>query len=183
MSIAPASVTGGDIFIEYTKTLTVSGGTGPYINLSISGFDGGNTGLTEASFISLNLLTGTINLSGTATSTGTVTFTVVASDTAGGSLSQLYTIVISPALSITPAVLVGGDVGVPYDRTAVVGSGTTPYTFVSVPAGSFNAGGTGMMYAGIIVNANGSIEVTGTPTAPGTVDVLGTGDRYGGAQR
>lgn len=65
--------------------------------------------------------------------------------------------VACPVITLSPAVLPGGTIGVPYNQTITASGGTAPYTF-SVSAGALPAG-LSLSPAGV---------VSGTPTAAGT---------------
>ena len=119
-SLSPATLPGGDVGIAYSKTITTSGGTTPYV-FSVS------SGTLPPG---LTLSTGGL-ISGTPTTVGTATFTVMATDAAGGTVSGPYSITINAALaSLSPASLPTGDVGVAYNKTITANGGTSPYTFV-----------------------------------------------------
>ena len=102
LSISPTSVVIATPGLLYDENLTVLGGTSP--NISVTGFNGGATGLTS-SFVTVNPGTDTILLSGIPSSPGVVDFTVNASDGTGDSLSQNYTITVFgiQQVAVTPS--------------------------------------------------------------------------------
>ena len=81
-------------------------------------------------------------------------------------MTKNYTILIKPALTIAPAALAGGDVGVLYSRGIIVSNGATPYTVLTVTG--YNAGTTGLTAPTVNVAA-GTVTFNSTPTATGTV--------------
>ena len=96
LAIAPASLPNGAPGTLYHQIVKVTGGTAPYTALTVTGFNGGTTGLTSAA-LDVNKATGTVRISGTPTALGTVTFTVNATDTPGATLAKNYSIKLDPA--------------------------------------------------------------------------------------
>ena len=108
-----------------------------------------------------------MTLSGTPTAVGTASFTVNVIDTAGATLSKLYTLTVNPALAITPAALAEATAGTATSQTITVSGGTKPYTTFNVSG--FSAGTTGLTAANLTTDAAaGTVVLTGTPTAAGT---------------
>ena len=101
-------------------------------------------------------------LAGTPTtaSLSPVSFTIRGTDANGCFAELIYTITIAaapavcPPITISPATLPNGTVGVPYSQTITGSGGTAPYTF-TVTSGALPAGLT-LTPAGV---------VSGTPTA------------------
>ncbi len=172
MTPTPANLPGGDVGIAYTQVITVANGTTPYTVLGVSAFNANGTGLTAPTVVNAGAVH-TVTFNSTPTATGTVTFTVSVTDSAGATLSQNYSIVISPDLTITQPPLASADVGVAYTQVITVANGTTPYTTLSVAG--FNANGTGLTTP-TIVNSGAVHTVTlhGTPTSVGTGSVTFT---------
>ncbi|MFN7972184.1 MAG: Ig domain-containing protein [Acidobacteriota bacterium] len=77
-----------------------------------------------------------------------------------GVVSNCVTVVPQncPAITLSPATLPNGTVGVPYSQTITASGGAAPYTFAVT---------LGTLPAGLLLNG-GSGVVSGTPTAPGT---------------
>ena len=133
LSITPASgplsATGG---VAYSQSFAASGGTSPYTYALVVNSGTMPTGLSFNS--------GSGALSGTPTTTGTVNFTVVGTDTFGCSASKTYAITIScPAIAVTPADVPSGALTYAYAETLHATGGTAPYTW-SITSGSLPAG-------------------------------------------
>ncbi len=127
ITLAPATLPSGTVAVAYNEIITASGGAAPITFGVISGSLPGGLTLTPG---------GTV--SGTATTSGTFTFMVRATDANGcfGDLS--YTIVIAaapppppgcPAIMLAPATLPAGMVAVAYHETISATGGTAPYSF------------------------------------------------------
>lgn len=105
-------------------------------------------------------------ISGTPTVTGTFTFTLLATNTYGSSVSPSFSIsVLKPSGSASAPVITGtvlgtGTVGIAYSNPLAISGGQTPY-MVAVSAGS--------LPNGITLNTSGSpVTLSGTPTTVGT---------------
>ena len=150
ITVNPATLPGGQVGVAYSQTVTGSGGTGPYTFAVTSGSL--PNGLTLAS--------GGL-LSGTPTTANTFNFTITATDSNNCTGSQAYSVTIAPAacptITVNPASLPDGTVGVAYSQTISGSGGTGPYTF-AVTLGS--------LPTGLTLSAAGSLS--GTPTASGT---------------
>ena len=162
LSIAPSAgnlnATAGS---AYSQAFAASGGTSPYTyGLSI------NSGSLPTG---LSFNTGTGTLSGTPTTSGTVNFTVTARDNSTGTgpytVASTYTLTTAaPTITVSPASLANGTVGVAYSQTASAGGGTAPYTYAVT---------TGALPAGLSLNSSTG-AITGTPTAGGVFNVIVT---------
>jgi large repetitive protein len=135
----------------YSSTITVSGGTGGYHNLSVSGLPTG---------LSASLSGGTITLSGTTPTAGTfgnITMSVL--DSNGAKASATYTLTVAPAssLTLTPGSLPVETAGQSY--TAVLGAtgGYGKYTFKEIG---------GALPVGLSLSPSGAL--TGAPKVAGT---------------
>ncbi|WP_435102361.1 putative Ig domain-containing protein [Halarchaeum sp. P4] len=138
--------------VAYSQQLAASGGTAPYTWTVTNGTL--PDGLTLAS-------DGT--LSGTPTQQGTYTFTVTATDAAGATASQQYTLTVRDGLSVSTARLPAWTLEQSgYSASVAVAGGTEPYTWSA----------TGLPDGLSIDSATGVI--TGTPTQQGTFDVTVT---------
>ena len=151
ITVSPASETlsAGTVGVTYTQTFTAGGGTGPY-----------TLALTNGALpTGLNLTNGV--LSGTPTASGTFTCSIVATDSSSpafSSSSQSYSLTINAAsipLTIVPASLPDGALGIPYSQTISASGGDGDYTY-AVSAGALPAG----------LSLNGGL-LTGTPTLGG----------------
>jgi uncharacterized repeat protein (TIGR01451 family) len=149
ITLVPTTLPNGAPGSFYSQTITATGGTPPRTFTVVSGSPPDGLQLSSTGV-----------LSGTPTTTGFFTFTVRATDANECSGTRSYTISIATGgcetLSISPAVLFGGFVGVPYHRT-VTGSGGTPPYSVSVTSGSPPSG---------LSLSRGALS--GTPTRTGT---------------
>ena len=101
---------------------------------------------------------GTGAITGTPTTAATSNFTITATDGLGATGSQAYAVTINAAITVNPATLPNGTVGVAYSQTVSATGGNGSYTF-SVSAGS--------LPAGLSLNA-ATGAITGTPTAAAT---------------
>lgn len=167
LTISPTTLPPTTAGVNYNQPLTISGGTKPYASVAVNNFNGGTTGLTAAAF-TVNTTAGTVVINGTPGAAGTISFTVNASDSLGATLTQNYTITVNPPLSITPLVLPSATAKTNYNRTLTISGGTLPYASVAI--NGFNAGSTGLTTAALTTNTSaGTVTITGTPTAAGTL--------------
>jgi streptogramin lyase len=158
LSITP-SLPQGTAGAIYYQTVTVFGGSKPFTNFTISGFNAGTTGLTPGAVV-LNAGAGTIVINGTPTAAGTATFTVNVTEAVGSSLSKTFTITINPPLvigNLAATQWTAGKSG--FTGSINVGGGTGAIgitTFSGLPSGLTPA-----------LNGN-VITLTGTPTTAAT---------------
>jgi uncharacterized repeat protein (TIGR03803 family) len=164
-ALSPVLLPGDTVNIAYNQTITVGGGTGT-VTLTV-------TGLTPLPGLSVpGSGTGALDLSGTPTATGTASFTVTATDMAGASTSQNYTVVVNPPVSITTTGLATGTVRQPaYNQTITAMGGTGTLTFTA-PAASLPPG----------LNLSSSGVLSGTPTSAGSFTFMVTATDAVGAQ-
>ena len=137
----------GEVGAAYSHTLTVTGGTAPYAwSVSAGSLPDG---------ITLNASSGL--LSGTPTTAGKSSFTVMVTDAAGQTATRAtsLTVIAGPTLSF--AAPPDGEVGAAYSHTLTVSGGTAPYTW-SVSSGS--------LPDGITLDA-ATGKLSGTPTTAG----------------
>jgi large repetitive protein len=147
-AISTASpLTAGEISLNYSQNLAVTGGIGPYTWTKQSG--------TLPSGLNLSA-DGTI--SGTPTAAGTSSATIKVTDSLGGSATKVFsiTIVTVPVIS-TNSPLASGEVNDSYTQILGATGGVTPYTWV-VQAGTLPAG----------LNLSTGGTISGTPTVAGT---------------
>ena len=125
-SLAPAAVG-----VSYSTTLNANGGTTPYTWSVSSG--------TLPAGLTLNASTGMI--SGTPTTAGSSSMTVMVTDNASGTATKALTLTVNPSGSLTIGTtsLGAGSVGTSYSQTLHVSGGTTPYTW-TVTSGALPAG-------------------------------------------
>ncbi len=153
LTITTTTLPGGTVNSTYTATtLVATGGTAP-ISWAVT------TGSLPAG-LTLHSSTGVID--GTPTASGTVNFTVTATDSQStpATKTQALSIVVAPALSITTTSLPDGGMNTSYTATLATTGGTGAVTW-SVTLGSLPAGLT-------LHPATGVID--GTPTTAEKVD-------------
>jgi hypothetical protein len=150
ITVSPIALPSGPIGVPYTQLVTAAGGTAPYAYTATGTLPNGLT---------LNAATGAI--SGTPTTAGTFNFTITATDSNGCPGSRAYTIVIPagvcPAITLSPASLSVGYLGLPYSQAVSASGGVAPYSYAF----------SGALPAGLTLNPTTG-AITGTPTAIGT---------------
>ena len=140
----PGAVVGS----AYSQPLVASGGTAPYAWSVYNGTLPDGLSLTSDGI-----------LSGTPTTAGGNSFSVLVTDNVAATNGKLFTLTVaSTPLSIsTSAQLADGMVNASYQGTLVAAGGTSPYTWAMTA---------GALPAGVSLSSSGSL--TGTPTAYGT---------------
>ena len=158
--VDPATLADGTAAQAYGATLTATGGVGPY----------GFAVTAGALPAGLTLSTGG-DLSGTPTASGTFNFTVTATDANGQTGSRAYSLVVAvPVLTLTPASLPSGIVGVAYSQAFDTTGGVAPYSY-AVTAGA--------LPGGLTLAPGGTLD--GTPTTAGNFNFTVTStDSTGG---
>lgn len=147
--LEPEVLPNGVVGTAYNVQLTPTGGTGPYTFTNPGG--GLPTGVDLSS-------TGLLN--GNPTTPGIYTFDVTVQDSGACTVTQTFTIVISPAgcpvITISPTTVPNGTQGTAYSQTLTPTGGTPAYTFVLVG---------GSVPPGLTLSSGGVLS--GTPTVPG----------------
>lgn len=151
ITVNPATMPSFQIGADGARTVTASGGVGPY-TFSVT------TGALPAGVS----LAADGQITGTPTSAGAFNFTITATDSTTGAGpytgSRAYTVnVTAPALTMTPSSLTGMSVGSPFTASITAGGATAPFSY-------FLYGGT-VLPPGLSLASDGTI--TGTPTAGG----------------
>ncbi len=146
---APVVVTGAvsDVVLgaDFSFKFGATGGVPPYVFGAGGSLPGGR-------------FTSDGTLSGTATTLGTFTFNVSATDSLGTSASRSFTVkVTAPPLLITTAAIGGGAVGVAFSAPFSATGGVPPYTW------SASGGPGGLGFSGNVLS--------GTPTVDGTFTI------------
>ena len=131
IAINPATLPAAMVGSAYSRSVSVTGGTGASTFAVTAG--------SLPTGLSLNASTGAIT--GTPTSAATFNFTITATDTVAATGSRAYSVTVSPAaaLSIAPASLPATTSGLAYSQTATASGGTASYSY-AVTAGSLPTG-------------------------------------------
>ena len=152
VSITTTSLPGGKVGTPYSQTLTATGGTPPYtFSLSAGSLPPG------ISIAASGLL------SGSPTSGGTYSFTILVTDSASATATEPFTLVIGGLAITTGGTLPSAAVGAPYSQALAAAGGTPPYQWTLV-------GGSSTLPAGLSLDAT-SGTIGGTPTAAGNFTV------------
>ena len=131
--------------IAYTVTLAASGGVAPF------------TWSIAAGALPAGLqLNATGEISGTPTAAGSFTFTTKVADTASGTATQAFTLLVAAAPAITTTSLANGTQGTAYSQVLALSGGTPPFAW-TLTAGS--------LPPGITLTAQGALS--GNPSASG----------------
>ena len=128
----------------YATNLSAIGGTAPYVFTVTDGALPPGLGLSSAGL-----------LAGTPTQAGNFSFTVTTTDANGCTGSVTYTLAPCAGLTISPALLPNGAVGVAYGAALTVTGGTPPYALAAA----------GSTPPGLNLSSSG---FSGTPTRSGT---------------
>jgi uncharacterized repeat protein (TIGR03803 family) len=148
----------------YSQTITATNGTPPYTFSKSAG--------TIPTGLALNSSTGV--LSGKPTAAGTFTFTIAATDIAGSTGTQSYTVVIHPAVTITTTSLSPWTVNIAgYSQTISATGGMGSITFAAT-SGTLPTGLT-LSSAGVLSGTPGAAgSFTFTVTATDSLGATGT---------
>ncbi|MCX2481276.1 putative Ig domain-containing protein [Pedobacter sp. MC2016-15] len=145
-----------------TATLT-NASVGRAYSRQVPAATGGTPGYTYALAAGSSLPAGlTISpaglISGTPSAAGPVTFSLVVTDSFGCTTTTSFTLNVTPALVLPPAVLPTGTTGTAYTPTLLPApsGGTTPYTYTAAN-----------IPPGLTINPSTG-EISGTPTQSGT---------------
>ncbi|MCS7026039.1 MAG: Ig domain-containing protein [Bryobacteraceae bacterium] len=151
LSIVTTSLPNGVVGVPYpTTALQASGGSGAGYTWSVLGALPPGLNLTPSGV-----------LAGTPTVVGTYTFGIQVRDSLNAVATQNFTLTVSlsAALSIEPASLPSGSVGVTYTASVTASGGAGGYVFTLVT-------GSGALPPGLILSPGGVLS--GVPTAAGT---------------
>jgi hypothetical protein len=129
LSIGPIPVPVGEVGLLYNPVFTLSGGTTPYTTFQVTNFSDGGTGLAAPT-----VGTNTVTFNSTPAAAGTVSFSITATDTAGASLTDSYSIPIYPALTLPATNPPNGTLGSPYLAAFPASGGDRgPYSYAMTP--------------------------------------------------
>ena len=172
VTLTPSSLPGDTINVAYNQTITASGGTGN-ITLLFSNVQNAIAGLDI-----LGNGTNAIALTGSPEATGTETFTVTATDQAGGTAQTNYSITVNPIVTLSPNSLPADTINVAYDEIISAANGTGDKSLVVKNIQNAIAGLT------VLGSGTNAVDITGTPTATGTetFTVTATDEAGGTAQ-
>ncbi len=148
ITISPTGGLTATVGSDFTQTLTASGGTGSgYTYSIISG--------TTPGWLSLDNSTGAFSGTPTDQSGSPFSFTVLATDSAGGTGTQTYTLSVDLAITLSTPTLLTATVGNSYPVTTLTASGGSGsgYTFAIT---------LGALPAGMSLDSSG--DISGTPT-------------------
>jgi parallel beta-helix repeat protein len=174
VSLSPTSVPAGTVGTSYSQSISASGGTG---TLTVT--DSITSGSIPAG-LTFSISGSQLSISGTPTASGTVGFSVTATDSVGATATQTYTLTVNPSTSTATQLVVttqppssitaGNSFSVVVDAETANGTVATSFTgSVTIALANNPTGGT----------LNGTLTVTavnGVATFSGlTLDKAGTG--------
>ena len=158
ITLTPSTLPSGSAGTPYNQSITAGGGNGT-LSLTYSLTSGG-----IPAGLNFNVSGHTLTISGTPTSSGTVRFTVTASDPNGDKQIQNYTLTVNAQpISLSPTTLPPASANTAYNQTITASGGsgtvTVDYTVTS-----------GTIPTGLNFTKNGNkLTISGTPTTAGTV--------------
>jgi hypothetical protein len=169
ISLDATSMPASTVATPYSQTVAVNGGTGAKtLTYSV-------TAGAVPKGINFKIGSGQLTVSGTPTSSGTVTFKLTAKDAVGAAASATYVLTINPAITVGPAFLAQGTAGAGYSETVVAGGGTGNKTVsYSVESGAVPAGLN-------VVGGKGELLISGDPVASGQATLAVTAIDEAGA--
>ncbi|MGH7223254.1 MAG: putative Ig domain-containing protein, partial [Gemmataceae bacterium] len=160
INFSPTTVPSGNVNTAYNQAITASGGSG-----GVTVTDSITSGTLPNGLTITGSGTNQLTISGTPTVSGSVTFSVIATDSDGNQATQNYTLTVNPAgatILLSPSSLPSGTAGTGYSQaiTASGGVGALSVTY-HVTSGSVP---TGLLFA---INGN-QLTINGTPTVAGS---------------
>ncbi len=174
LTLPPAGSVGTDVVGQnFNGAINASGGV-PNYSFTVNGSPVPTNGTpvelgTSGLYVS-NTGGNTLSISGTPSSTGTVSFTVSVTDSEPVTVGPYtYTITVTPAqaLSIQTTALPGALDGWAYNTYIQANGGVQPYTW-SIISGGSSLTALGLTFTNNPQNNNNEAEISGTPTATGT---------------
>ena len=146
-SISSTAFGDGEVGVAYNATPSVSGTNGPYAWSVTNG--------SLPTGLAIDPITGTV--SGQPTASGPFPFTLVATDTLGGTSTQSEAVEIAAAPAVGVSAVPDGEVNVPYSAAPTVSGGTGPYAWAVT---------TGSLPTGLAIDSTTG-AITGTPSVAG----------------
>jgi hypothetical protein len=159
VTLSPTTLPAANVGAAYNQSISASGGSGS-LNVTFVVTTG-----TIPKGLNFVPGTGQLMIGGTPTATGSVTFTVTASDGRGDIATQSYTLAVNALAPITiaPTTLPASNVGVAYNQTITSNGGDGNLTMSSnVTAGTLPSGLS-------FTPGTNSLTISGTPTINGSV--------------
>ncbi|MHB1571761.1 MAG: putative Ig domain-containing protein, partial [Solirubrobacteraceae bacterium] len=173
ITINPTTLPTATTGTAYNQTLTAAGGTGALtvsdtITSTTTPLDLGLTFATSGNQLVISV---------TPTASGSITFSVTATDGSGNHLTQNYTLnVQAGAISFSPIFLPTGFAGTAYNQTVTASGGTaSPTLRYAIISGSIPAG---LSFTVV----NNQLLISGTPTSSGGVSFTVTATDPAGHQ-
>jgi len=156
--ITTATAPDATVGAPYQASITLTGGRGT-ITWSLAAGQSLPPGLALTTALGR-----AAEISGTPTTAGAFTFTIVVTDETGAAASRAITLAVYGPLAIATASIPDGDVGDPYEATIQAAGGKAPFAW-SIASGAFPAG------IALSPSAASSVDVRGTATAIGAATV------------
>jgi uncharacterized repeat protein (TIGR03803 family) len=141
----------------FSQTITAMGGTGSFTFALTAGTLPTGLVLSDAGL-----------LTGTPTAAGSFTFTVTATDAVGATSTQSVTLAVNPPPMLSPLSLLGDTVNTAVNQPITAGGGTGLLTLTTSNITGLIPG------LNVPANGTGTISISGTPTATGTLGLTVT---------
>jgi hypothetical protein len=156
LAVSPATLPATTVNTVYSQTIIATGGSGAIT------FD-----VSAGSLPPGLSLSGAGALTGTPTSAGAYSLTVMATDSVGATATRGYTLTINAAIGVDPATLPDATVGTAYSQTVTTTGGTGTVTLTqggTLPPGLTFTAATGLLSGTPTTAGSYSFSITGTDT-------------------